>query len=152
LLLAAATLAVCPDWGKAGLVRARHPASVAGSAAFAAAAVWLVHAGFSAQGIPLYPQPWEPWRTVVSTVAGAGEELWLRGLLPSVVPGSPLAAFALSELGTLVLHGGARGEVVAWHLVSGAVFFAVRRVTGSVWGPVLARGVGDAALWSLLRL
>jgi apolipoprotein N-acyltransferase len=152
LLLAAATLAVCPDWGKAGLVRARHPASVAGSAAFAAAAVWLVHAGFSAQGIPLYPQPWEPWRTVVSTVAGAGEELWLRGLLPSVVPRSPLAAFALSELGTLVLHGGARGEVVAWHLVSGAVFFAVRRVTGSVWGPVLARGVGDAALWSLLRL
>ncbi|MCS7236470.1 MAG: hypothetical protein RMM30_10935, partial [Armatimonadota bacterium] len=152
LLLAAASLAVHPDVGGVGLVRGRHPASVAGAVGFAAAAVWLVQAGFAAQGIPLSLQLPDPWRAVPHLVAGAGQELWLRGVIPSVLASYPVAAFALSELGTFLLHAGARGEVVAWHLLSGAVFFVVRRLSGSVWGPVLARGFGDAAFVILLRL
>jgi len=152
LVLAAASFAAYPKAGGMGLVGARHPASVLGAVGFAGAAVGLVQAGFAAQGIPLHLQPPVPQRVVADVLAGLGQELWLRGVVPSVLSAYPVAAFALSELGTFVLHAGARGEVVAWHLLSGAVFFVVRRVSGSVWGPVLARGVGDAALATLLRL
>lgn len=152
MLLAAASLAVHPDAGRVGLVRARHPASVVGAVGFAGAAVWLVQVGFAAQGIPLSVQLPDAWQVLPHLVAGVGQEVWLRGVIPSVLAPYPVAAFALSELGTFLLHAGARGEVVAWHLLSGAVFFVVRRLSGSVWGPVLARGVGDAALASLLRL
>lgn len=152
LLVAAASLAVRPDVAAVGLVRARHPSSVAGSLGFASVALWLVHAGFAGQGIPLSLQPPEGARMLASLVAGLGQELWLRGVIPAALSRYSVAAFALSELGTFLLHAGARGEVVAWHLLSGAVFFAIRRVTGSVWGPVVARGVGDAALASVLRL
>lgn len=152
LLVAAVSLAVRPDVATVGVLRGRHPWSVAGSVAFAGVAVWLVHAGFAAQGIPLSVQAPDVGRVAANLVAGLGQELWLRGLIPIALSGYPVAAFALSELGTFVLHAGARGEVVAWHLLSGAVFFGIRRITGSVWGPVVARGVGDAALGTLLRL
>ncbi len=152
LAVAAASLAVLPSLPGAGLQRGRPFASVLGAGAFAAASVWLVQLGFAAQGIPLYLEPFGTWRWAEATLAGAAEEVWLRGVLPSVLRPWPLAAFALSEVGTLLLHAGGRGEVAAWHLVSGAVFFLVRRLTGSVWGPVLARGAGDAALMALLGL
>lgn len=152
LLVAGASLAVRPDVAAVGLRVGHHRWSVAGSAGFAAVAVWLVYRGFAAQGIPLSLQTPEGQQVAASLLAGLGQELWLRGTIPAVLSPYPVAAFALSELGTFVLHAGARGEVVAWHLLSGGVFFAIRRLTGSVWGPVVARGVGDAALVTLLGL
>ncbi|MDR7602944.1 MAG: apolipoprotein N-acyltransferase [Armatimonadota bacterium] len=150
LLLAGVALTVCPDLRRIGLVRARHPTSLLSSAGFSGMAVWLVQAGFAAQGIPLFFQLSGSGSIAITLVFGAAEELWLRGVLPASLPLSPLAAFVLSEAGTLLLYAGARGEVVAWHLLSGAAFFLIRRLTGSLWGPVLARGIGDAALWALL--
>ncbi len=152
LLLCGAALAVYPDLRRAGLIRGRHLLGLFSALGFSAAAVWLVWAGFAAQGIFLFFRWPEAERVVAELTAGAGEEVWLRGVLPASLAAYPLAAFALSEAATLLLHAGARGEVVAWHLLSGAVFFVVRRLTGSVWGPVLARGLGDAVLWALLGL
>jgi membrane protease YdiL (CAAX protease family) len=113
-------------------------------------AVWLVQAGFAAQGIPLFFQMPGSGSVLANLAFGAAEEIWLRGVIPAALSASPLAAFILSQTGTLLLHAGARGEVVAWHLLSGAAFFLVRRLTGSLWGPLLARGIGDGALWGLL--
>ncbi|MCS7234363.1 MAG: hypothetical protein RMM30_00015, partial [Armatimonadota bacterium] len=150
LLLGAVALAVCPDLRRIGLGRARHPASLLTSAGFSGMAVWLVQAGFAAQGIPLFFQMPGSGSVAANLVLGTAEELWLRGVLPTALSAYPLAAFVLSEVGALLLFAGARGEVVAWHLLSGAAFFLVRRLTGSLWGPILARGIGDAALWALL--
>ncbi|MDR7416416.1 MAG: apolipoprotein N-acyltransferase [Armatimonadota bacterium] len=150
LLLCAVALAVCPDPRRVGLVRARHPASLLSSAGFSGMAVWLVQAGFAAQGIPLFFQLPGSGSVAANLAFGAAEEIWLRGVLPASLSFSPLAAFILSQAGTLLLYVGARGEVIAWHLLSGAAFFLVRRLTGSLWGPLLARGIGDAALWALL--
>ena len=150
VLVAAAALMVYPDLRELGLARARHLTSVVGAVGCSAAAIWLVHAGFAAQEIPLFFQLPGLTTFLSSLVAGLGEELWLRGALPAALSRYPVAAFLLSEVGTLFLYPKARGEVVAWHLLSGAVFFYVRRLTGSVWGPVLARGLGDAIVWALL--
>jgi apolipoprotein N-acyltransferase len=150
LVLCAVALAVCPDPRRVGLRRARHPASLLSSAGFSGMAVWLVQAGFAAQGIPLFFQMPGSGSVLANLAFGAAEEIWLRGVIPAALSASPLAAFILSQTGTLLLHAGARGEVVAWHLLSGAAFFLVRRLTGSLWGPLLARGIGDGALWGLL--
>jgi len=150
LLLGAVALATCPDPRRLGLVPVRRFTSLLTAAGFSGTAVWLVQAGFAAQGIPLFFQMpgWD--RVLAYLVFGAAEELWLRGVIVASLPTSPLAAFVLSQVGSLLLYLGARGEVVAWHLLSGAAFFLIRRVTGSLWGPMLTRGVGDAALWALL--
>ncbi|MDR5683610.1 MAG: apolipoprotein N-acyltransferase [Armatimonadota bacterium] len=144
--------AVLPDARGLGLAGGRPVVGVVVATGAVVVAVWLIRVGYAAHGIPL-PDGLPGAATVaLSALAGAGEEIWLRGAVPHVLARWPLAAFGVSVAGSLVLHGAAAGEVAAWHVVTAALFFGVRRLTGSVLGPVVARGVGDAALRTLLGL
>jgi apolipoprotein N-acyltransferase len=135
----------------AGVFGGRPAASLAASLGFVWAALWLVRRGFAAQGIPL-PDALPGLDPVLrSTLAGLGEEVWLRGTLPVLLRSSPAGAMLASVAGSLLMHPWASGEVAAWHVVTAAVFFLVRHATGSVWGPLVARGVGDAWLGRLLH-
>ena len=117
--------------------------------------LWLLRTGYGAQGyvLPLTP-PEGGWGMAVLLAAlrGIGEEVWLRGALPDALRRSTLGALVLSVLGSMVLALDARGEVVAWRYLTGATFFAVRRMTGSLWGPLVARGIGDVLFAALLGI
>lgn len=144
--------ALVPDGRRLGLVGGRPVISVLVAVGTVGLALWMLQAGFAAYGIPL---PWavpDVAAVAVLVLAGAGEEIWLRGAVPSVLERWPTAAFGVSIAGSMLLHAAAEGEIAAWHLVTAALFFGIRRLTRSVWGPIVARGTGDAALGALLGL
>jgi len=150
-LVAAGALATSRGLRAAGVVGGRPVWSLALTSGFVWAALWLLRQGFAAQGIPLPDALPGLEPALRSTLAGLGEEVWLRGTLPALLRCSPAGALLASVAGSLLMHPKASGEVAAWHVVTAAVFFIVRRGTGSVWGPVLARGFGDAWLGSVLH-
>ncbi len=148
--VAAAALATGRGLRAAGVLGGRGGAGVVVSVGFVWAALWLVRQGFAAQGIPLADAPPELGPVLRSGLRGMGEEVWLRGTLPVLLRSSPAGALLASVAGSLLLHPWDSGEVAAWHAVTAAVFFIVRVATGSVWGALAARGLGDAWLERLL--
>lgn len=92
-------------------------------------------------------------------LVGLGEELFFRGLLLQAVRAHhgetatllvTALAFGLAHSFGSALHGIPVAVIafqVAVTAVDGVLFYAVLRVTGSLWAPILLHGLGDYGRW-----
>ncbi|MBM3449821.1 MAG: CPBP family intramembrane metalloprotease [Armatimonadetes bacterium] len=151
--LAVATLRLAGA-SAAGLRGGNAVASVASSSVLGGVVLLVVMAGFAAQGFPkamlAVTAAAFPW--IVAAVVSFGEEVWLRGAVGGALIERPWLIVAISVAGTWLLHLAAPAELAAWRLVAAAANAFIRVRTGSVWGPVIARGGIDVTLVSLLGL
>jgi apolipoprotein N-acyltransferase len=157
-LVALAVLATSVTVARASIARPRGmPASAGISLGAVILLIWMMRVAYARYGfvMPLGPPPggWVAWG-LQSIASGVAIEAWLRGAVfgrAQAFGGWPLAALLSTALG-IGLYPGAPQEIVAWHLLTGIGFSALRARSGDSVGLGPARGLGDAAIVALAGL
>lgn len=157
-LVALAVLATSVAVARGKIVRLRGiPVSAGISLGAVVLLIWVMRVAYARYGfvMPLGPPP-GGWVAggLQSIASGVAIEAWLRGAVfgrAQAFGGWPLAALLSTALG-IGLYPGAPQEIVAWHLLTGMGFSALRERSGDSVGLGPARGLGDAAIVALAGL